>query len=898
MAASPTIQSSQQKVVRIDNIDDFFDEELERQQQQLQGGRPGAPRANLDASGFLDGTVSNWNGPLASSHSGLSLGNTGIRGLDVAVGVDLPDCLNWTTPGVRVFRGCRYIDTSNNSSEEGTEVPDSPRNRRASLAPGLAEAADQSGSTSRSASEFVLKHGSDVILTVPWARFVLLSYVVNRAGQSTSVKGFIEAPPNGLFSTTWPYRRLPMRVENSAGELRQTNARVESFSSLLEEGKKAEPAEGIVIGYLPPASSIPRFVCIRRLENLTALMVTLVNGVASKLAIPPSRSGVTDLASFLPRQLATLHQSMADRVYDEEVLEVIQPSYRDKHSQGIMGAIYSFGRNLVSKKKMRFQKDGFDLDLAYVTPNILAMGFPCIDDEARFRNPMAQVIKFLEKFHSDGADLSVLNRTMNASDSGTQANTATRIYPSSRTRHFLVVNLCSERIYSPFAFGGRFERYAFDDHEAPPLPLLMHFCVDAASFLLGRQIHPSQRQHLTLFTPEAQQQAFGPRVLAVHCKAGKGRTGTVIVALMLYLNMVPSLSDALRFYGEKRSKNGAGVTQASQLRFLQYFDRTLKELQGTLPRVRPVTLQALSISSPPVVDMMGGCTPYVVVERRRSPHLHRALGHSMVRCTSELEVIFDGSRSTSDGAVLKRWTPALAEGTRISLPLRGTLVTDEFRLTLWSKKTSALLQPKDELLFSCWLHASFLNGETGTWVGGRVDLDKVESHLVDIFAPDFRVFLHFAAKNPTDRVPEVEFPEAPPLSNLDAGPSGTLDSSGSGPLLWYRGPSSNGSQDEGNDLRNSQPAAAVPPAAAISTDEIAATTGDPSPVPPTAQSPKRLRRKSPPPPPPAAAPLPGDGSDEEVTTPPPNLNATAGEGPPEKKPDGQAMQADPDMELL
>jgi phosphatidylinositol-3,4,5-trisphosphate 3-phosphatase/dual-specificity protein phosphatase PTEN len=45
----------------------------------------------------------------------------------------------------------------------------------------------------------------------------------------------------------------------------------------------------------------------------------------------------------------------------------------------------------VSKKKKRFVCDGFDLDLSFILPNVIAMGYPAQGFEATYRNDMEEV---------------------------------------------------------------------------------------------------------------------------------------------------------------------------------------------------------------------------------------------------------------------------------------------------------------------------------------------------------------------------------------------------------------------------------------------------------------------------------------------------------------------------
>ncbi len=53
---------------------------------------------------------------------------------------------------------------------------------------------------------------------------------------------------------------------------------------------------------------------------------------------------------------------------------------------------------------------------------------------------------------------------------------------------------------------------------------------------------------------------------AVHCKAGKGRTGLVVVSYLLYCGFRPDAAAARAYYDSERTKDGKGLTIISQVR--------------------------------------------------------------------------------------------------------------------------------------------------------------------------------------------------------------------------------------------------------------------------------------------------------------------------------------------
>lgn len=183
--------------------------------------------------------------------------------------------------------------------------------------------------------------------------------------------------------------------------------------------------------------------------------------------------------------------------------------------------MFNFIKYKVSQGRNRYVDEKYDLDLSYITPNIIAMGFPAEGLTSYYRNDINEVSSFLEEKHQ-----------------GT----------------YMLWNL-SKFDYDISKFNNQVLVHGFPDHHNPPLQFLIIIVKSVDSWLSANKDH----------------------VAVIHCMAGKGRTGTVICSYLLYKQLCSTSKDALEFFRKKRSgEKETSVDEPSQIRYIEYFEAYLK----------------------------------------------------------------------------------------------------------------------------------------------------------------------------------------------------------------------------------------------------------------------------------------------------------------------------------
>ena len=188
-------------------------------------------------------------------------------------------------------------------------------------------------------------------------------------------------------------------------------------------------------------------------------------------------------------------------------------------------------RRITSQNKRRYVdlERGIDLDLAYLVPSkLIAMSLPAMGLSALYRNPLSEVARFLEARHGKPAG-------------------------------YTIINCCPEHPYPVDKFvSGEVVRFDIQDHTPPTME---QFC----EFL-----------NLLHDIPEE-------RLVAIHCRGGKGRTGSMCCAWLLYSRMCVDADDALAFFALMRTELSLGkrrlqgVDTPSQRRYIHQLHALLSE---------------------------------------------------------------------------------------------------------------------------------------------------------------------------------------------------------------------------------------------------------------------------------------------------------------------------------
>jgi phosphatidylinositol-3,4,5-trisphosphate 3-phosphatase/dual-specificity protein phosphatase PTEN len=109
------------------------------------------------------------------------------------------------------------------------------------------------------------------------------------------------------------------------------------------------------------------------------------------------------------------------------------------------------------------------------------------------------------------------------------------------------------------------------------------------------------------------------RIAVFHCNHGKGRTGTIICCFFLFMDQFHDYKDVMRFYAKRRfEKDGYGVTQPCQIKYIEYFQNFLKNPK-TYPQVlciKKITFKGDFDINKPYIKIINNTTKKTIYNTR------------------------------------------------------------------------------------------------------------------------------------------------------------------------------------------------------------------------------------------------------------------------------------------
>ncbi|XP_062870022.1 putative tyrosine-protein phosphatase TPTE isoform X2 [Trichomycterus rosablanca] len=326
-------------------------------------------------------------------------------------------------------------------------------------------------------------------------------------------------------------------------------------------------------------------------------------------------------------------------------------------------------RRMVSENKRRYQKDGFDLDLTYVTDRIIAMSFPSSGKQALYRNPIKEVARFLDTKHPD---------------------------------HYRVYNLCSEKGYDPKLFHYRVERVMIGDHNVPSLEDMLRYTASVRDWMA----------------------ADSRNIIAIHCKGGKGRTGTMVCTWLIDNDQFESAQDSLDYFGERRtdtsmSSKFQGVETPSQSRYVGYYEIMKNTYNRQPPPPKTLKIKSLRIHSIAGVGKGNG-------------------SDLKVRIIVKNQLVFQCNCAKQENCAL---FPDTGNNAVVISLQEGPVVSGDVKVMFDS--SAGLPKGYEDCPFYFWFNTSFI--ENNRLYLSREELDNPhKSKTWDIYKEDFGVTVSFS----------------------------------------------------------------------------------------------------------------------------------------------------------
>jgi len=225
-----------------------------------------------------------------------------------------------------------------------------------------------------------------------------------------------------------------------------------------------------------------------------------------------------------------------------------------QQTKDIAKPIVSKIKSLASMDRNRFKNGEFDLDLTYVTKNIIAMTTPGVKTDTITRNSLDEVARFLDHFHKD---------------------------------HYMVWNLSPDK-YDYKKLQNKVMEYPIPEAHSPSLDSLLGILRAIDSWLKT--------------DPE--------NVAVIQSNCGRGRAGTIIASYLLFAGTFTDFVEGLAYFAGMRSIKRIGVTTPSQRRYVYYAGECIR---GKRPGRQALALQKVLMLPRPRYDSDYGVSPFIEV---------------------------------------------------------------------------------------------------------------------------------------------------------------------------------------------------------------------------------------------------------------------------------------------